>query len=112
MGRLNELRPTGLRHFLRCRILLRIRRFLRPLYDVLCLVDDWPYFLLWRYRSKLCPRGTKPGRRSFLNETADSIRKSASGSRSWRSLGVSEGASSAFRDASLEPPGDPSVGPR
>ena len=58
-----------------------------PLYDVLCLVDDWPYFLLWRYRSKLCPRGTKPGRRSFLNETADSIRKSASGSRSWRLWG-------------------------
>ena len=26
MGRLNELRPIGLRHFLRCRIRLRIRR--------------------------------------------------------------------------------------
>ena len=50
MGRLNQLRPIGLRHFLRCRIRLRIRRSCAPLCDVLYLVDDWPYFLLWRHR--------------------------------------------------------------
>src|SRR5262249_28371519 len=31
-----------------------------PLYDALCLVDDWPYFLLWRHRDTPSPRGTKP----------------------------------------------------
>ena len=53
-----------------------------PLYDVLYLVDDWPYFLLWRHRDSPSPRGTKPGCLSFLSESADSIRKSAQGSRS------------------------------
>jgi hypothetical protein len=53
-----------------------------PLCDVLYLVDDWPYFLLWRHRDSLSPRGTKPGMLCVLNESADSIRKSACGSRS------------------------------
>jgi hypothetical protein len=53
-----------------------------PPYDVLYLVDDWPYFLLWRHRDSPSPRGTKPGCLSFMSESADSILKSAQGSRS------------------------------
>ena len=39
--------PIPWRYFLRWRIRLRIRRFLRPLCDVLYLDDDWPCVLLW-----------------------------------------------------------------
>ena len=53
-----------------------------PPCDVLCLVDDWPYVLLWGNRARQRPRGTKRGKITIRNEGADSIHKSGSGSRS------------------------------
>ena len=65
MGRLNSLRPIGLRHFLRCRIRLRIRRFLRP-----TLRRPLPRRRLAILSPLAAPRFTESAR----NETGNAVR--------------------------------------